>query len=307
MSQSLPTFTVVIPSRDRPLQLARCLSSLAQLDYPRDLLSIIVVDDGSEPSIDAAIRPFLTRLPFRLFVQQGAGPAAARNRGAAAAQSRFVAFTDDDCRPSSDWLRLLALSLTQFPERAVGGRTINGLPSDRYSTASQLLISFLYSYYNPHREDARFLTTNNLAVPRDKFIEIGGFDTRFLRAAAEDRELCDRWLQRGWKLSYVPEAVVYHEHAMTLRGFCKQHWTYGQGAWRYRLARAERERKPVRVVPLRFYARLLARPFREGYPVPVAAKVAGLLLLSQVANAGGFFTERVLYGRRSTPAAEGDL
>lgn len=307
MSQSLPTFAVVIPSRDRPLQLARCLSSLAQLDYPRDLLSIIVVDDGSEPSIDAAIGPFLTSLPLRLIVQRGAGPAAARNQGAAAAQSHFVAFTDDDCRPSSDWLRLLALSLTQFPERAVGGRTINGLPSDRYSTASQLLISFLYSYYNPHREDARFLTTNNLAVPRDQFTELGGFDTRFLRAAAEDRELCDRWLQRGWKLTYVPEAVVYHEHAMTLRGFWKQHWTYGQGAWRYRLARAEREREPVRVEPLRFYARLLARPFGEGYPAPVAAKVAGLLLLSQVANAGGFFTERVLYGRRSTPGAEGDL
>lgn len=307
MTQSLPTFTIVIPSRDRPAQLARCLSSIARLDYPRELLSMFVVDDGSEPSIEPVVRPFLATLPLQLIVQQNAGPAAARNRGAAAAQSRFIAFTDDDCRPASDWLLLLARRLMQFPERAMGGRTLNGLPSDRCSTASQLLISFLYSYYNPHPEDARFLTTNNLVVPRDRFEELGGFDTRFLRAAAEDRELCDRWLQRGWKLTYVPEAVVYHEHQMTLRSFWRQHWTYGRGAWRYRLSRAERERGPVRVEPLRFYTRLLASPFGEGYRVPVALELAVLLFASQVANAGGFFTEWVLCGRRSSPEAEGEL
>jgi GT2 family glycosyltransferase len=307
MTESLPTFTIVVPSRDRPAQLSRCLMAIRQLNYPPDLLSVIVVDDGSDPPIEAAIRPFLNTMPLQLLVQAGAGPAAARNRGAAAAEGRFLAFTDDDCRPEHDWLLHLARRLMLSPERAVGGCTLNGLVGNPYSTASQLLISFLYSYYNTDPEDARFLTTNNLAVSRELYEQIGGLDTRYLRAAAEDREFCDRWQQRGWKLSYVPEAVVYHEHSMTLRNFWRQHWTYGRGAWRYRLARAARERGPLRIEPLRFYSRLLRTPLASGRSLPAAIQLSALLFLTQAANAGGFLTERILSGSRSSPAGEAAL
>ena len=307
MTHSLPTFSIVIASRDRPAQLTRCLASIEQLDYPRELLSIIVVDDGSNPPLESAVQPFLDSMPLQLVVQSGAGPAAARNRGAAVAKGRFIAFTDDDCRPQSDWLVCLARRLMLSPERVVGGRTVNGLPDNPYSTASQMLISFLYAYYNTHPDDARFLTTNNLAVSRELYHEVGGLDTRYLRAAAEDREFCDRWQQRGWKLTYTPEAVVYHEHALSLGSFWRQHWTYGRGAWRYRLARAARERGPVRVEPLRFYARLLGTPRVSGMPLARAMGISALLLLTQVANAGGFVTERLLRGRSSHPEGEADL
>lgn len=302
-----PTFAIVIASRDRPVELGHCLSSIAALDYPRDLLSVIVVDDGSEVPLEAGLRPFLETLPLQVLRQQGAGPAAARNRGVAAAQARFIAFTDDDCRPARDWLLSLARRLMPSPERAVGGRTLNGIPGNPYSTASQLLISFLYSYYNAIPDDARFLTTNNLGLSRQLYEAVGGLDTRYLRAAAEDRELCDRWLQRGWKLTYAPEAVVYHHHVLTLRTFWRQHWTYGRGAWRYRLARAARERGPVRVEPLRFYTRLLAAPFVSGNGFPAALRLSVLLMLAQLANAAGFFTERVLCGSHSRPEAEEEL
>jgi GT2 family glycosyltransferase len=168
---------------------------------------------------------------------------------------------------------------------------VNGLPQNLCSIASQMLISHLYAYYNRDAENARFLTTNNLALSARLFRDVGGLDTTYIRAAAEDRELCDRWLQHGLGLTYAPEAVVYHEHALTPAGFWQQHFGYGRGAWRYRLARAARERGPVRIEPARFYAALLGRPFATE-PIARATTLAALLLLSQAANAAGFFWER---------------
>jgi GT2 family glycosyltransferase len=66
----------------------------------------------------------------------------------------------------------------------------------------------------------------------------GGFDETF--TTSEDREVCDRWLARGLRLVYAPDAVVHHAHALTLRSLWRQHFGYGRGARRFHLARAAR-------------------------------------------------------------------
>jgi cellulose synthase/poly-beta-1,6-N-acetylglucosamine synthase-like glycosyltransferase len=206
------------------------------------------------------------------------------------ARGEYLAFTDDDCCPAPDWLSRLAARFALTPDRAIGGRTINALPANLYSTASQMLISYLYSYYNADPEQAQFLATNNLAIPAALLRTAGGLNPTYTRAAAEDRDLCDRWLQRGWGLTYAPEAVIYHAHFLTLRTFLRQHLQYGRGAFQYRLARAARHRGPVRIEPPRFYANLLSYPFTQDESHPTAL-LAALLALSQVANAAGFFAE----------------
>ena len=51
---------------------------------------------------------------------------------------------------------------------------MNALSDNAYSTASQLLISYLYEYYNSDAEDARFLASNNLAFAASEFRAAGG-------------------------------------------------------------------------------------------------------------------------------------
>ena len=87
---------------------------------------------------------------------------------------------------------------------------------------------------------------------------------------------------------------------MTLTGFWRQHDWYGRGAYRFHRARADRNQEPVRVEPLRFYRALLASPFTQ-HRGGKAFALAGLLGLSQVANAAGFFSERRRIGRRISP------
>lgn len=287
-----PFFSIVIATYNREAQLVRCLQSLARLNYPRDRFEAIVVDDGSETSPEAVAPSFRGRFDVALLTQPHAGPAAARNAGAARARGQFLAFTDDDCGPDPDWLNALAARLATTPDHLIGGRIVNALPGNLCSTASQLLVSYLYTYYNADPGRARFFTTNNLCVSADRFHATGGFNTTYTRTAAEDRDFCDRWLHHGYRMTYAPEAIVQHAHTMTLRTFWHQHFNYGRGACQFRQARALRDQEPIMLEPPSFYANLLRYPFVDSQNRR-AVLLALLLTVSQVANAAGFFCEKL--------------
>jgi GT2 family glycosyltransferase len=127
---------------------------------------------------------------------------------------------------------------------------------------------------------------------------MGGFDhVRFPLAGGEDRDLCDRWRHAGHRLTYIPTAVVRHAHDLTFTTFCRQHFSYGRGAWVYQRVRAERDSGRLRD-DLTFHIqlpRLLGRPLAS-LPRRQVPAVVILLAVWQVANAVGFFYE----ARRST-------
>lgn len=280
-----PYCSIIIPTRNRPNQLAACLAALAQLDYPGDRYEVIVVDDGSEPPVVAP--------GARVIRQPQAGPGAARNAGAREARGDLLVFTDDDCAPAPDWLRQGAAQLAATPGHLIGGRIRNALIANPYAEASQMLVSYLYDYYNSGARGPSFFTSNNMAVARDLFLAIGGFDAALPRAAAEDRELCDRWLHFDHGLTYAPDMVVFHFHELTRRSFWRQHFNYGRGAHYFHNVRAERRNARLRVEPGAFYLRLLRYPFTQtrGFR---ALHLSFLLFVAQVANALGFFRERWL-------------
>jgi GT2 family glycosyltransferase len=184
----------------------------------------------------------------------------------------------------------------------VGGRTVNALPGNLCSEASQLLLLYVYHYYNPDQLAARFFASNNLAVRTEAFRGIGGFDPSYGLAGGEDRGLCDRFVHAGARLAYRPDAVVAHAHALSLPAFWRQHTWCGRGANRFHRARAARHREPVRIEPLRFYRDLLATPFENHRGIGALA-LAGLMGLSQLANAAGFFAERWRTGRQAPRGA----
>jgi GT2 family glycosyltransferase len=286
---SIPFFSVVVPTRSRPERLAACLGGLARLNYPRERLEVIVVDDGSdlEQQVESS-----GGLHLRLIRQYHSGPAAARNLGAAHAEGEYLAFLDDDCVPDPGWLDAFAARFSVGPETVLGGRTINGLPDNVYAAATQLLLAYLYSYYRKGgSSQPGFFASNNIAMPGRIFRQLGGFSTRFRLAAGEDRELCARALDRGMALEYVPDAVVSHSHSLDLRAFWRQHFNYGRGAFVFHELRGSRgPTRAPRFEPLRFYLGLVAYPLAVETRDPPEVLCA-LLALSQLANAAGFFRE----------------
>jgi GT2 family glycosyltransferase len=129
-----------------------------------------------------------------------------------------------------------------------------------------------------------------MAVSAEGFHQIGGFDVRFPLAAAEERDLCERWFSDGRPMIYVPEACVHHAHPLTPVSFWRQHATYGRGAHHSRKARIRRGQGGLRLEPMSFYRGMLRFPMSHdrGWK---AFQLASLLGIAQVANATGFLHE----------------
>ena len=275
-----PLCSVIVPTLRRPAQLAECLAALAELDYPGDRYEVIVVDDGGDVPLESVLAPFRDRLRLTLLAGRHAGPAAARNAGAARAQGELLVFTDDDCRPRRDWLRRLADRHAAQPADGIGGSTVSVMQGNPYAETSQMVISVGYEQNNADETDARFFASNNLAFPARAFREVGGFDESF--RTSEDRELCSRWVLGGRRLAWERGAVVEHASPLTLAGFWRQHVAYGRGAYRYHATQARRDRR-VRFEPS-FYAALV----RAALP---SARMLALLGVWHVANTVGFLLE----------------
>jgi GT2 family glycosyltransferase len=288
--------SVIVATRDRPQALQACLRSLGG-QQPQDLdFEVVVVNDGGAPVTDA-LAALPSTLRVRAIAHAAAGPGAARNAGAVVSHGECLAFLDDDCVAAPDWVARISARVAAQPDALVGGRTLNGLDENPWATASQLLVSYLYEYFQRHDTPARFFTSNNMALSAGRFKELGGFDTTNPRAVCEDRELCDRWLRLGRPLEYAPEAVVWHRRAMTFGGFLRQHFRYGRGAVHLRRLRVRRGSAPLPLEPASFYLGMVRYPFRMS-PGAHPLRLAGLLALTQVAHTAGFVGEMTLIRAR---------
>ena len=286
------SFSIIIPAHGRPNGLSNCLRAICDLDYPRDLFEVIVVDDGSAVPLESTCEHFYNKLNLLFLSQHNAGPAAARNRGAEHAGGKYLAFTDDDCMPMSGWLKAMNNHLTENPHCAVGGRMINLLEGNSYAAASQILIDYLHEYHNRSLKGARFLTTSSLGVSMEDFREIGGFDVSFPRAAAEDRDFCARWLHSGRRIILDPKIKVFHAHVHSFLSYLKQHFGYGRGGYHFHRKCLQRGQESLRVEPLSFCRGLMLRSF-SGAEVQSRPFMCALLFLSQVANTLGFAWEKL--------------
>lgn len=286
-----PRFSVIVPTYQRPRELAACLGALAAQSVEPASFEVVVVDDACrraevEP-ITAAAGPFACRL----FSQAHRGAAAARNTGASEARGRLLAFTDDDCRPAPNWLAALDGALREEGETSlVGGSVENALGTDPFASATQTLVELVAREWNREPGRARLLTSNNLAVGATVFRSLGGFDTAFEGAGGEDRELCLRFLHAGQRAVYRPEAVVHHAHALTLGGFLRQHRAYGRGAALLRTRARAHGYGPLALEPASFYWKLLASSARASGRD--RWRQSALLALSQIANAAGYLEVR---------------
>lgn len=292
-------FSIIVPTYNRPQRLEGFLQELTRLDYPREAFEVVLVDDGSEPPLQSVADAFRGRLNIVLLRQDHGGVARGRHAGVLAARGQFVAFTDDDCLPAPDWLGRLETALLARPDSAAGGRTLNALPGNLYSTASQALITHLYARMNADPKRARFFANNNMAMPRERYLEIGGLDTSW-PMCGEDRDLCARWIDHGLAMTYVPEAVVHHAHDLNFVRFWRQHFNYGRGAYRFHKTCALRRKGPLQLESAGFY---LALPFAASKEASGlrGLVVAGLLLVTQVANTAGFITERIKPKQAASP------
>jgi glycosyltransferase involved in cell wall biosynthesis len=256
MGEEEPRVSVVVPTRNRPELLRRCLAVLEAQSIP---LEVVIVEDS-----------------------EGRGPAWARNEGVRRARGEVICFTDDDCAPEPSWAEALAAPILAGSAQATAGRTLMGVGATAADRAWEAIVGYLQEQAAaPGSASPGFAATANLACTR-QLLEQLPFDESFPAAAGEDRDWAERAANQGTAPLFVPEAVVLHRPGMSVRDFLRQQYRYGQGAARYRSAGPGRS-----VGAPSFYLGLLRAGFAAG------AAPGMLVSAAQFATIAGVIRETV--------------
>ncbi|MFM1920623.1 MAG: hypothetical protein RLZZ303_2257, partial [Candidatus Hydrogenedentota bacterium] len=191
---------------------------------------IIIVDDGSTDRTAEIAHGYEGITYIR---QDNAGPAAARNRGAAAAKGEWLAFTDSDCIAEPDWISALMAKV-----RANEGKGVVGVGgtygiANPESLLARIIHAEIQARHARMKDEVDFLGSFNVAYERKAFEAVGGFDESFSQASAEDNDLAYRLIDAGGKLLFSKLAVVNHYHPTRLLPYFKTQMRHG--FWRVRL------------------------------------------------------------------------
>lgn len=214
-----PAVSVVIPARNAAATLPACLDALRRQTGGPPAFEVVVVDDGSTDDTAAVAEAAGARVERMAH----AGRAAARNRGAEVAQGALLLFTDADCVPNPDWIARLT---APFADSTVAGA--RGV----YRTRQRALVARFVQleYEDKYRllkplQDIDFVDTYSAAYRREVFLANGGFDPTL--PFDEDQDFSFRLANRGHRLVFVPDAVVYHQHAESLRAYASKKFRIG--------------------------------------------------------------------------------
>jgi GT2 family glycosyltransferase len=232
--------SLIICTRDRHQQLARCFESLRCIEFDRPW-ELIIVDNGSTDQTAAVVREFIKTSKVRVIYlfEPYLGKAKGLNIALESASGQILAFTDDDCYPASDFLSRV---WSAFDDRSVGymgGRIMLHDPADYPITINESVTPVTF----PARSfiGAGGIQGANMAFRRRVLLDIGGFDPFFgpgaSFAACEDIEAVGRASAVGWKGEYRPDAVVRHHHGRKAADVAALWKTYaiGRGAYHMKL------------------------------------------------------------------------
>lgn len=200
--------SVIIPTYNGKGRIKHTLDALFSQDYPEEF-EIVVVDDGSNDGTASFVQEYHEKI--RVISQPNQGPAVARNLGARRATGEIILFTDDDCIPQPNWLREMSRLFAEDPE-------IVGVKGRYRSEQPSLIARFVQLEYEDKfdymlkEKYIDFIDTYSAGFKREVFLELGGYDTEFPVACAEDVELSYRLWQKNYKMVFNPAAIVTHTH-----------------------------------------------------------------------------------------------
>lgn len=204
-TSSCPSVTVIVPVKDGLELLRLCVEALLAQDYPRELLQILVVDNGSSSS-PVSVLPQDERVV--LLFEPTAGSYRARNTALVHARGDLLAFTDADCRPATDWVRRAADHLQAHPEVAmIGGRIDIAYRTGRPVTGPEWFEE-LDGFPQEDYVTRGFAVTANMVTRRSVMEQVGPFDENLLSGG--DAEWGRRVRAGGGRQDYVAAAAVTH-------------------------------------------------------------------------------------------------
>jgi GT2 family glycosyltransferase len=240
--------SVIIPTRHRPSQLARCLEALAHQDADPACFEILVGVDGPDSGeADVFNRVIGDRMAGFVEAFEPSGPAATRNAMIDRARGRSLLLLNDDVIPDRSLVRAHLLEQRARDPAHRPAMILGSAPwavrrpdslLDRLIRETSMV--FFYDQMlgaaagDPERDwGFRHAWTLNLSVPAQVVRAVGGFCEAMTYPVYEDLELAWR-LREEFSLPVLfrPQAIVTHEHWYDPLSFLQRETVLGHQAWR---------------------------------------------------------------------------
>lgn len=204
----------IVPARNVATLLPLCLNSLIKQSIPRDHFEIIVIDHDSEDNTSEVAAEFADRL----IKSSAATIAEVKNIGAAASQAKIIAFIDSDTELPRDWAETALNLLASTAAVAVGSHY--SLPT-RSDYIGKIITKLNSLETRQQAETDWFLRA--LALPRDIFFEVKGFDEKLL--TCEDVDLGYRLKSKGKLIADQKLNPKHLDDPVSLKDlFRKEYW-----------------------------------------------------------------------------------
>lgn len=215
---SLPKVSILVATFNTELTINECLKAICELDYPKGLLEVIVVDGCStDRTLEIA-----ENYPVKV-VSAPLNAPAAYNYALKIVDSDIVGFIDADAKVEKEWLKKLLVYLNEPQVVGVSG----GIETWNKENVWARSIGYdLENRYARLKKSVVRIATMNLLMKKSVIEEVGGFDEHL--PSQYDTDLGFRITSKGYRLLFEPDAKCYHFNRSTVKAYFKQQLQYGK-------------------------------------------------------------------------------
>ena len=228
-----PKFSIIVPTKDEEVVIGRCLSSLLELDYPKDKMEIIIVDGNSADNTCSICSDYVEKHPgvFKLIKEKASnGKPAALNLALPSVTGDIVGIFDADGVPEKDVLRKAASYFNDKKISAVQGRTtsLNEKKNLLTRVVSMEERAWYQALLSGKEKLKLFVPLNGSCqfIRRETLEELGGWDAASL---TEDVELALRLVEKNHQIKYAEDVCCAQETPNGLHELIKQRTRWYRG------------------------------------------------------------------------------
>jgi biofilm PGA synthesis N-glycosyltransferase PgaC len=224
--------SIVMPCYNEGENIGKAIENLLDLNYPKDMIEIIVVDDCSKDNSAEVVRSYAEKYSnVKLIVNEknSGGAAEPTNIGIKVAKYDYIAVADADSYPEKDALNKMIGFLQK--DKSIGGVTGAVLAKDAQSFAQKLqyleYVVICFARKLLDYVDAVYVTPGPFALYRKNVLfEIGLFDKKNL---TQDIEIVWRMMSHGYKARMSLDAKIYTVTPKTFKKWWRQRvrWNIG--------------------------------------------------------------------------------
>ncbi|MBK5133585.1 glycosyltransferase [Candidatus Bathyarchaeota archaeon] len=215
---SHPKVSIIITTFNNEKTIGACLNSIFELNYPKELIDVIVIDGCSKDSTIRIAKTFPVKL-----ISKSLNAPAAYNYAIKIVDASIIGFIDSDAKVEQEWLNKLVVNLANSRVAGVSGSIETWNNKNLWARS----IGYdLKSRYDRIKKPVARIATMNLLLKKRILEEVGGFDENL--PSQYDTDLGFRISARGYKILLEPKAKCYHYNRTNVKAYFKQQLQYGK-------------------------------------------------------------------------------